>query len=275
MKRLLLLLLLFISASCVTSEKHITSSDTKIVVLSPELAEIVCAMDAEQYIIGITKECDYPPSLGSKTVVGSFSSPNIERIVDCNPSFVLLSGMEQEMVRHSLLNIGIEVHQYFPQSLDSLYRTIISIGNLLDLPSRADSLVQTMKSKIKDIPHRTHSPSIFVEIYHSPLMTASDKSFIGDVLHHAGLTNVFPDLPREYCAVSSERIVEMNPDIILITYPGIIARNVEERLGWDSITAVKNSNIFTTNDIDPDIILRAGPRITKGILQLSHIVADL
>jgi len=275
MKKLLLLLLLLIFASCSSSEQDLKSADTGIIILSPELAEIVCALDGEKYICGVTRECNYPTSLKDKTIVGSFSSPNIEKIVACNPDFVLLSGMEQDMICRSLMSLEIEVHQYFPNSLDSLYQTIRSIGKLLDLPSRADSLVHVMKDEVNSLPEHNHSPSIFVEIYHSPLMTVSDDSFVGDVLKYAGVTNIFPDLPREYCAVSSEKIVEKNPDIILLTYPGVTFQDVKERLGWDSINAVKNGNIYTTADIDPDIILRAGPRITEGILALSSITSQL
>jgi len=263
--------MLVIITGCSTQEQNIDSTEQSIIILSPEIAEIVCALGAEQSIIGITQECDYPPSLRKKPIVGSFSSPNVERIVQSRPDLVLLSGMEQDMIKHSLENLDIEVYQYFPNSLDSLYQTIISIGSLLDLSNRADSLVHYMKNEINSLPPHNHFTSIFVEIYHSPLMTVSDNSFVGDVLDHAGLTNIFPDLPREYCAVSSEKIVEMNPDIILITYPGVSSQDVKERLGWNVISAVQKDQIYTVEDINPDIILRAGPRISEGIQRLSQI----
>jgi len=135
----------------------------------------------------------------------------------------------------------------------------------------ADSLIQYLKHAIVSTQKSGKSPTIYIEIYDRPLMTASSNSFVGDVIIKAGLKNIFPDLPREYCAVSSEKVVELNPDIILITYPGVNKGDIKERLGWSTISAIKNDKVFTTEDIDPDIILRAGPRIVQGIRALSQL----
>jgi len=88
------------------------------------------------------------------------------------------------------------------------------------------------------------------------------------------LRNIFPELPREYCSVSAEKVVELNPDIILITYPHVNKADIKDRLGWDIVSAIKNNMVFTTEDIDPDIILRAGPRIVQGIKALSQLGAQ-
>ncbi len=273
MIRLLLLVILIISGC----SSHIADDpdELRIVILSPELAEIVCALDAEHEIVGITRECDYPKSLSQKTIVGSFSAPNLERIAECDPNLILLSGMEQDMIKHSLEKFSYRVYQYFPNSIDSLYRGILSIGKLLNVPEKADSLVRLMHEQIDSIPHTTYKPTVFVEIYQSPLMTVSNNSLIGDVLQKAGMQNIFPVLPREYCAISSEKIVEKNPEIILITYPGVTSQEVRDRLGWQSIQAVQQHHVYTVQDINPDLILRAGPRIVNGIRQLSNIASHL
>ncbi len=246
----------------------------RIAVLSPELAEIVCALGAEEHIIGITHECNYPNALYEKNMVGSFSAPNIEKIVALEPDAVLLTGMEQEMIKQKLQNLNIPVHQFFPSSIQALYETIFELGELLNRKENADSLIRYMQQAIVSTPKSTKSPTIYIEIYNKPLMTASSDSFVGDVLQEAGLINIFPELPREYCAVSSEKVVELDPDIILITYPGVDKNDIKERLGWDSITAVKNDKVFTTKNIDPDLILRSGPRVVEGIQKLSHIAAQ-
>ena len=40
-------------------------------------------------------------------------------------------------------------------------------------------------------------------------------------------------------------------------------KGVRKRLGWSNINAVKNNTIF--NDIDPDILLRPGPRAQEAV----------
>jgi len=41
---------------------------------------------------------------------------------------------------------------------------------------------------------------------------------------------------------------------------------IKGRLGWDNIDAVKNKKVF--NDIDPNLLLRPGPRVTLGIKEI-------
>jgi iron complex transport system substrate-binding protein len=41
---------------------------------------------------------------------------------------------------------------------------------------------------------------------------------------------------------------------------------VATRFGWKEINAVKHKRVF--NDIDPDILLRPGPRITAGLKEI-------
>jgi len=271
MKKCFFLFALILIVSCSSPSDKTEAPHPRIVVLSPELAEIICSLKAEDNIVGITQECDYPKTLQQKDITGSFSAPNLEKLISLAPDAVFLTGMEQEMIKQKLQNLNIPIHQFYPSSINAFYDTIFSLGELLQREVEADSLIQYLKHAIVSTQKSGKSPTIYIEIYDRPLMTASSNSFVGDVIIKAGLKNIFPDLPREYCAVSSEKVVELNPDIILITYPGVNKGDIKERLGWSTISAIKNDKVFTTEDIDPDIILRAGPRIVQGIRALSQL----
>ena len=271
MKKYFLAFLLILIIGCNSAIEKVEAPHPQIVVLSPELAEIVCALKAEDHIIGITQECDYPKTLTQKESVGSFSAPNIEKIISLAPDAVLLTGMEQEIFKHKLQDLNITVYQFYPASIKGLYNTISEIGKYLKKEDNADSLIHEMQNSIEKIQKYETAQTIYIEIYNKPLMTASSDSFVGDVINAAGLKNIFPELPREYCSVSAEKVVELDPDIILITYPGINREDIKDRLGWDTISAIKNNMIYTTENIDPDIILRAGPRIVRGIQALSQL----
>jgi iron complex transport system substrate-binding protein len=41
---------------------------------------------------------------------------------------------------------------------------------------------------------------------------------------------------------------------------------MDNRIGWNNIKALKTGRIYY--DIDPDLILRPGPRIKEGLLEL-------
>jgi iron complex transport system substrate-binding protein len=47
---------------------------------------------------------------------------------------------------------------------------------------------------------------------------------------------------------------------------GNAGRIAGARLGWAGISAVKNNRLY--NDIDPDLLLRPGPRVTDGLKEI-------
>lgn len=52
-----------------------TTSAKRIVSFLPSATEIVCALGLEDHLVGITHECDYPPSVTAKPVVVSSAVP--------------------------------------------------------------------------------------------------------------------------------------------------------------------------------------------------------
>ena len=64
--------------------------------------------------------------------------------------------------------------------------------------------------------------------------------------------------------------MERNPDIIIVCYmikEHNLTAQFRNRVGWAEIEAVKNGKIYA--DIDPDILLRPGPRIVLGLKELA------
>ena len=120
-----------------------------------------------------------------------------------------------------------------------------------------------------------NSPQVYVEIYNDPIMSVSDKSFVGEVIQISGGDNVFAELPRDYSRVKAEDVINADPEIIILTCPPeFTAESIKIRKGWEVISAVKNDRIYTALDIDPDLIIRATPRIVEGMKQLQKIIND-
>ena len=242
-----------------------------LIILSPEIAEIVCILDGEKNILAVINECDYPEILKSKEKVGSFSSPNIEKIVALQPDMIFISGLEQQVIKSRLNKLSLPVYQFYPKSINDLLKTFEEIGILLCKENSASELIKNFQKELDAISIPKIKPKVYVEIYNKPLMTVSSNSFIGDLIEKSGGENIFQNLPRDYCRVSAESIVEKNPDIIIITYSGIVKSEIKNRLGWGNVNAIINDRIYTPEDIDPDLLIRAGPRCIDGIKILSII----
>ncbi|RLC48056.1 MAG: hypothetical protein DRH57_02915 [Candidatus Cloacimonadota bacterium] len=243
----------------------------KIIVLSPEVAEIVYEIGAKDQVLAVTNECDYPPEIENIPKVGSFSSPDIEKIIALRPKYILGTSLEQAMVFANMKKLHLKCYEFYPQSIDSLYNAIMKIGSLFNKEMESQKLVHQLRMDISSINIPNYQPRVYIEIYNSPLMTASSESFVGDIISKAGGKNIFNQLPREYCRITAEEIISRNPQVIIITYPNITKNDVSNRLGWDKIDAVINKQIYTVEDINPDFIVRAGPRFVIGVKQLAQL----
>ena len=268
----ILILILLIFTTCTKSP---STNTPRYVILSPEIAEILSALNVSNRIVGITRECDYPPELQSIRTVGNFGQYNLESIIALNPSAVFTTALEQSEITTQLQRLNITTHQFYPRNIPELFDTIKSLGKIVEKETVADSLINYMQTNLEQFSYyktEERKPTIYIEIYGNPIMSADDSSYLGQLLIYAGLDNIFPELIRDYARVNPEDVVSRNPDIILLTYPGITKEDIKNRKGWSNINAVINDRIYDINDINPDLILRAGPRNIMGIHKLAEFV---
>ncbi|MBN1326849.1 MAG: ABC transporter substrate-binding protein [Candidatus Cloacimonetes bacterium] len=254
-------------------KQQVLSSQPRYIVTSPEIAEIIAAVAGTENIVGVTTECNYPPELQAITKVGTFGNVSIEKILKMNPTLVFTSGLEQELVSTDLGKLNLQVVSLYPQSVQELLDTVRKIGLLTDNSVKADAIADSLEIALNTIRNNISSdqPRVYVEIYGSPLMSVANNSFVGELIELAGGDNIFSELPRNYSRIKPEEIINRDPEIILITYPGISREDIINRKGWSDISACLDQRIYTIDDIDPDLILRASVRVTEGLQRLREI----
>ena len=274
---LMMLIITFILFGCKNSiEEH----KERYVVLSPEIAEILASLGVSDRIVGRTFECDYPLELQDIPSVGNFGQFSLERIMSLNPSIVFTSALEQNEITEQLKRLNIQTLQFYPRNTLDLLVMIDSLGVITGTQVTADSLSQFIQSSFENFrnSHRirrgysSEKPKIYTEIYGNPIMSADNSSYLGQLLEYTGAENIFPQLIRDYARVNAEEVVLLNPDVIILTYPGISAEDIKQRKGWGTINATLNDRIYTIDDINPDLILRAGPRNIRGIERLIEVI---
>ena len=248
---------------------------SRIISLTPASTEILFALGLDKEIIGVSSFCSWPDAAKAKEKVGSFSSPDIERIILLKPDLVILTGMEQESFKSVLTSLKIDHVVVDPPDLDGLITSIRTIGSMTGTDARAHDLAQGLKKSIEETKKACAAlqgqarPKVYVEIWHDPVMSVGESSFISDMIETAGGINIAKGLKRGYSRIDPEKIIYENPDIIIIAYMKPlewIQKTFSSRTGWRNISAVKNGKIYS--DIDPDTILRPGPRVAQGLEKL-------
>lgn len=261
--------ILLLMCSCTT--KIPTETAEKYIVTSPEIAEIICLLESGDKIIGVTAECDYPAYLQKRQIVGNFGKVNIEKIIELNPSIVFTAGLEQEILALELSKLNIKTNKIHVNSIENLYYSILEIGKRINKKKRASFIIDSLKIEMQNIPRFRDKTRVYLEIYSDPIMSVSDSSFVGKIVEFAGANNIFASLPRDYSRIDPENVILANPQIIILTYPGVSKQNIKDRKGWEVISAIKNDRIYSIDEINPDLILRATPRFIAGIKMLQRI----
>ena len=246
-------------------------SEQRIISLSPATTEILFALGLGDKIIGNTTFCNYPEEAKAVKKVGTFSEPNIEKILSLRPDIIFATGLEQAQAVERLRKTGLKVFVSDPKNVVEFFQSILQIGKLTNKEKEAETLaagiekrIDIIKAKAEKIPE-SRKLKVFIEIWHDPIMTAGPGSIVDELLTLAGGINIAYDTPRAYSRFSPEVIIQRNPDVIILGYMTEYNTKdlVSSRLGWQKVKAVINKRVIT--DISPDIILRPGPRIADGL----------
>lgn len=265
----MILCLLILSACGVQKEE----SEHRYVVLSPEIAEILAALGLEDRMVGLTQECTYPSTLAEIPKVGVFGAVKLESVIALKPSIVFTTALEQEGITQDLRRLGYRVESLYPKSVAEIYAGVERLGEITGAEAEATTLVQELKREIEQIRLQSVGksvPKVYLEIYRDPLMSVADNSFVGELIEIAGGDNVFDRLERDYSRVKAEAVIGAMPDI-MICYSQDSLHGILRRKGWQVIPAIRDTMIYFESDVDPDLIQRAGPRITEGLRALSAI----
>lgn len=248
---------------------------SRIISFAPSITEMVYALGGEDRLVGVTSWCNWPPRAKEKTVVGDMMSPNFERMVSLKPDLAIMIGSHPGPLLKKFEALNIPVICFRDETVPDIRRATEVLGLLLEFPARADSLVREIDSQLAAIKAEVDSvpmekrPKVFAELGSSPLFAAGDQSFIGQMIALAGGINVTGNIPSSYAAVNPELVVKGNPDIIIVLHPQATKKQIEQRLGWRNISAVKSGRIYP--GLDQDVILRPGPRFVEGLKILHGI----
>lgn len=285
---LLLTALMLLSAGCAQAtslmdmygrEVVLDAPATRIVALAPSDCEILCALGAEDLLVGRGAYCDYPESILDVPVVETGENTNLEQIIALQPQVVLMADMAQtaEQVQ-ALEDAGIRVVLSDANDIEGVYTAIRMIGQLTGLDGEAEALVADMQATFDDIAARSEDTGKTVYFEVSPLeyglWTAGANTFMDELASLCGLTNAFADV-EGWAAISEEQVLERDPDYIVTIsmYYGEGPTPVEEimgRAGWEGLTAVQNGDVFNA---DSNEISRPGPRLKDAALALYAFVS--
>lgn len=233
----------------------------RIVSLSPSLTEILFEVGAGEQVVAVDEYSYYPPEAPTTDLSGF--TPNVEAVAEYEPDLVVLSEDGGD-ITEQLEKLAIPV-LLLPaaQTLDDTYAQMELLGeatgNTEEGAAAADGLRERIDGIVADIGDDAAGLSYYHEI-DAQLYSVTSDTFIGQVYGLFGLANIAdqaPDTAGGYPQLSAEFVVEQDPDLIFVSYPGGV-EDVRGRPAFDSVTAVQEQNVV---EVDADTSSRWGPRV--------------
>ncbi len=249
----------------------IAASPLRIVSLAPAITEILATLNLTGEIVGISSDCDYPETVKRLPKVGAFLQPSLERIASLSPTLVLGMGQPDSPGFRQLQKKGTRVVLFNnPDKIIDIYNIIRQIGILTNRKERASELIRSLKDQVAIIDQNrpTISPAVMVVIWHPPITVAAANTFICDMVKHAGGNNVIEGGYIRYPHIERELMMYKNPTVIIVADQAA-ADAVRKDVMFQLTPAARRG--FIVSDINPDLLLRPGPRFPIAMRRLQTV----
>ena len=271
MKKLITLILLF----------SLNLFGERIITLSPSINEIVFALGSGKDIVANTLYSDYPEESKKIPKVGGYSNISLEKLLLASPSLLLAQDYDKELISN-IKKLNLNVKTFKTNNLESIKTTIKSIGELLDKNEKAEELNKSIDDSVKSIKAIISNKKILVVI--SPrkdlnkiIYVAGNNLYFNDIIEASGNKNAYFSSSLSQPIINVEKIIKMNPDIVIMLTPYINERKISKddiKKSWIQlpITAAKNDMIYF---IDKEYAGIPSNRVVNFINDYKDILLDV
>ena len=238
----------------------------RIATLSPGATELMFAAGAGEQVVAVVKHSDYPPAALTLPSVGDHTKIDLEALLALKPDLVItwLTGnpaAQMEML-HAL---GLPVFAIEPRTFADVAEVIEQLSILAGTEQAGFAEAERFRSGIAEVAEQYHQAepiSVFYQVWEAPLMTISNEHLIGKVLQLCGGVNVFADMPRLVPRLSTEVVLQADPQVILTASVEALDDNqLDSSKAYPAMTAVKQGNLFY---VPASPISRPTPRLLKA-----------
>ncbi len=254
----------------VGNEVRLVQPARRIVSLAPHATELLFAAGAGRSVVGAVQWSDYPPEAKKIPQVGSYVSPDAERILALAPDLAVgwASGNDPRVLgqlRDLKLTLYVTEIRTFEQVATNLER----LGALAGTGVQAQKAAGAFRDRWRRLQSRYGDEPrvpVFYQIWDRPLMTVNGEHLISRVIELCGGTNVFASVHTLTPVLNVESVLVANPQVIVAGGMGeAYPEWLEGWRRWPQIEAVKQGNLVF---VPSDLLQRPTPRILDGAERL-------
>ena len=241
----------------------------RIIAIAPDLAELVYAAGAGQWLIATVRGADYPPQVAALPSVGDASGLDFERIRQLEPDLIVAWGSGNKPADLARLRAGpVATLVLEPHTLDDIARHIRLVGDMAGTQAVAETAAERFEQGLQRLRQRYAHASVIavvVQVWQQPVFTVGPMHPLSDALQVCGARNALANYPLLSGPVPIEDVLAANANVIL-SVTGLPAG--ETRTRWQRLLSLPGRAPVNVISMDPDLLTRSGPRILEGVTQL-------
>lgn len=246
----------------------------RVVSLSPGATELLFSAGAGQQVKAVSAWSDYPPEAADLPRVGDSNRLDLEAIVALEPDLVVawVDGNSATQLG-KIESLGIPVFWLKPRTFEDIASAVERLALLTGHESTGSARAAKFLSAMAGLRDRYRDAPpvrVFYQVWHQPLMTINDEELIGRAIRLCGGDNVFGHLPRLVPRLSTEAVLEANPDAIITGGEDREDRRWRDQWQrYSELKAVAQDNLFL---VSPSLIQRPTLRMLEGSEELCQIL---
>jgi len=279
----------------------------RIVSLLPSATEIICALGAEEQLVGVSHECDFPPSvrhlpvLTSARIDSSRSSRDIDaavrvvirdalsiyavddaRLAALAPDLIVtqdlceVCAVSLDDVRAAVAKLAhrdrVDIVSLSPTRLDDVLGDLERVAIALGLAERGAAVRADLELRIQRVADRAAATSTRTRVatleWIDPIMIGG--TWMPELIELAGGTALFATAGSPAPTVTVEQLAAAEPEVVVVKPCGFeIARSLQERAIIERIVP-RGARVYLTDG--NAYFNRPGPRLVESLEILAACV---
>ncbi len=249
----------------------------RVVSLAPNTTEILFELGLGDRVVGVTKHCDHPEEASERPSVGSFASPDFERILAREPDLVVgtVSGGNRAVFER-LDGVGVPYVFVRTDTIEETLEGIEAVGEAVGEREAGAALAEQVRRGLKRARRELKGlrawavddpPEVLLVYGHDPLVVAGPGTFGHELLRLVGAKNVLGGAETAFPRLDIEKVIELQPDRILDT---AMIEGAGQRDFWaahEGIEAVEQGRVAYLEDA---VVLRPGPRLPEALARFGE-----
>jgi iron complex transport system substrate-binding protein len=259
-------------ALCFTLVAAAADAPKRIVSLSPDLTEILYGVGAFNRVVAVSDYDTYPAETAKLPHLGQLHSPSLEKLAGMRPDLVVINAAQAPFLEDSLRELNLRIVKTSNKSVADIYASILTIGHATGNDSEAAKLVAATHEGLDRVARRTAKlPKVPVVLIVDrlpgtlrDLYTATDGSFLAELVEIAGGRIAVPPVDHGYKKLSKEDLLAVNPEIILEFIQGKKSRFAGDPMeAWHEMPELKAVHNHRVYGLPEDFVPHASQRIVQ------------